>query len=311
MRPSVSGKRQSNLVSLPAVLMVLLAAPVAVAGKDAEADRLFDEGIRLLDEGRSEEACAKFLASMREDPSLGAAYRLGKCHESRGELVQALDYYRRAAKMARAERDQRHELLRGEAAGLVARVPTLQIVLPPDLPYGVALEVALDGVPLGRDPERTRPLDPGTYEITARARGHRPWSTRVTLEERDRITVEIPTPQVLPSPGDRSAYTVSGIALTAVGSGALLGGALLGSVVLVQTSDLERQCPDGVCPTGSHLRGIRGDLDRLAVMGDATTGLLIAGAATAASGVILMMLGSQSEVQASIGPRGVFIDVTF
>jgi serine/threonine protein kinase len=311
MRPSVSGKRQPKLVSLAAVLMVLVATPVAIAGNDAEADRLFNEGIRLLDDGRSEEACAKFLASMREDPSLGAAYQLGKCYESRGELVHALDYYRRALKMARAEGDQRQELLRGEAAGLVARVPTLQIVLPPDLPYGVALEVALDGVPLGRDPERTRPLDPGNYEITARARGHRRWSTRVTLEEKDRILVEIPTPEELPRPEDRSAYTVSGIALTAVGGGAMLVGALLGSIVLVQTSNLERQCADRVCPTGSHLRGIRGDLDRLAIMGDATTGLLIAGAATAASGVVLMTLGSQAEVQASVGPRGIFVDATF
>lgn len=71
----------------------------------AEADRLFDLGRKLFDEGRFPEACDKFAASRNVVPKTGALINLAVCTERLGQVATPWALYREA--MISAQRTQR------------------------------------------------------------------------------------------------------------------------------------------------------------------------------------------------------------
>src|SRR4051794_22399233 len=77
-----------------AVLGALMFASPAVAraqttDQTAAADAAFQEGTRLMAEGKIKEACPKLAASHHLDPSYGAVYNLGRCYEALGKTASA------------------------------------------------------------------------------------------------------------------------------------------------------------------------------------------------------------------------------
>src|SRR5262249_18506399 len=72
------------------------------------AEAMFQEGKRLLSEGQTAEACARFASSFAIEASSGTLLNLALCHETQGKTATAWAEYRAAARLARSQgRDDR------------------------------------------------------------------------------------------------------------------------------------------------------------------------------------------------------------
>jgi hypothetical protein len=179
-------------VSIVAIVAVAALLPPSTASADpAAAEALFREGRRLLDEGKTDEACLKLAASEAEDPSSGTLLNLALCHETQHKLATAWSDYVSAARLARDQgRAGRAAVAEKKAAELEPRLPYLTVT-------ATALVV---GLQIARGDERLGPgllgsavpVDPGSYIVTASAPGRRAWKTTVDVAEAESKTVEVP-----------------------------------------------------------------------------------------------------------------------
>ncbi|NUO47576.1 MAG: tetratricopeptide repeat protein [Polyangiaceae bacterium] len=102
---------------------VLAALPrVAVADEatpSRRAQELFDQGRRAFAQGRVDEACKAFEASMAAEPANGTLLNLARCHERQGKLELARAEYQRVAAVAsRDGQVARGKIARARAADL-------------------------------------------------------------------------------------------------------------------------------------------------------------------------------------------------
>jgi len=184
------------------VLGAVAARPSLAAAQASSAQRLFDEGGRLLTAGKTAEACAAFDASEQLEPRVTTELNAAACREQNGELATASSAYQEAERMARASGDARlAHVAVNHAQKLGPRLSRLTISVPPDhrIP---GLEVLRGNEPV--DPaswDRAVPVDGGSSTIAARASGYESWSTTRTFKgERDAQTVVVPRLTQLRSP---------------------------------------------------------------------------------------------------------------
>ena len=103
------------LVAIGAVATLL--PPSTASADPATAEALFREGRRLLDEGKTDEACPKLAESQRLDPSAGTMLNLATCYEKNGQLASAWVTFKGAATAAQnANEVDRAKLARAKAA---------------------------------------------------------------------------------------------------------------------------------------------------------------------------------------------------
>jgi hypothetical protein len=152
-----------------------------VAPQKVAADAAFDEGKRLMAEGKIEAACPRFAESQRLDPASSTLLWLGECLEKTGKLASAWSTFREAASLAtRQGKADREKLARERVAALEPRVPRL-VLLPGKAPDG--LVATLDGVEIGRALWKTPlPVDPGAHALVLRAPGRQ--ETTLTIQVR-------------------------------------------------------------------------------------------------------------------------------
>jgi len=110
------------------VAVSLLWSGAARAGNAKAAQQLFDAAIRLRKAGKIALACAKFRASMMEEPSVGALLNIAKCHEREGKLESAFADYERALELSEALADERRrkqivEYVKARMRALEPRLP--------------------------------------------------------------------------------------------------------------------------------------------------------------------------------------------
>jgi hypothetical protein len=181
----------ARLVLASAILLVLASPALA---QSVEAEALFREAKDLLKQGKLAEACAKFDASDRLEPSVGTELNAADCHERNGKLATSWAMFLKAAanaakagndKMREAEARRRASLLVPRLSYLTISVPEASRVTGLDIKRnGVAVDSALwnSGIP----------VDAGHYEIAGQAPGHEAWSTKVTVIEGEKKSVEVP-----------------------------------------------------------------------------------------------------------------------
>jgi len=178
------------VVSIAATSLFALAAGSAHA-QSAEAERRFNEAEALLSAGKVAAACEAFEESNRLEPGAGVLIRIGQCKEKLGKLASALAAYRGALERVK---DPRKKAIAAErVAALEPRISSLTISVAPEARVE-GLVVSRDGARLeAADLGRPVPIDGGSYEIAARAPGHRRWSTSVEVApEGDRAAVKVP-----------------------------------------------------------------------------------------------------------------------
>jgi hypothetical protein len=195
MRSLARAMMATGLISLG-----LMAPPlVCLAHADpAAAQKLFEEAIELRGAGRWPEACRKFAASMKLDPSVGTLLNVAKCHEREGKLATALGEYERGRVMNRGTPDAVRkaaieEHISSEMSALKPRVPMLAITVEPMLD-GLEImrgEHALPVEALGEE----LPVDPGDVVVRATAPSHQ-GQARIQLAEGDRKTIHVTLSEV-------------------------------------------------------------------------------------------------------------------
>ena len=119
----------SAIGSLVAICgIAALLAPSTAMADPATAEALFREGRRLLDEGKTDEACLKLAESQAQDPSSGTLLNLGLCHEMQHKIATAWSDYVSAARYARDQgRADRAAAAEKKAAQLEVRLPHLTV----------------------------------------------------------------------------------------------------------------------------------------------------------------------------------------
>ena len=177
-------------------LTLTLAAPlrVAHAQESSRAQALFDDGRRLMNEGKFADACPKLAASQRLDPGAGTLMNLATCYDKNGQLASAWATYKDAAAAARSSGHADWETAaRGRADKIEPDLARLVVNVPKDSRVP-GLVVERDGAPV--DPAELAtpmPIDSGPHTIRASAPGKKAWTAQITVGgPRSSLTVAVP-----------------------------------------------------------------------------------------------------------------------
>jgi len=202
--------RRHRLAATVAFAAVLGSAGHAHAqGSTAKvaAETLFEEGRRLMTDGKAADACPKFAESQRLDPSSSTLINLASCYEKTNRPASAWATYKEGASLASAA--GRQDLVTTAQRHADALYPTL-----PRLNVNVAapvdgMAIALDGVSVGRAEWGVAvPVDPGDHTVDATAPHFKPWSTKLTVAP-DPKTVAVDVPALEAAPADATPAPAS------------------------------------------------------------------------------------------------------
>ena len=122
--------------AVPLAMALVVAVPRTVAAQDREADaeRLFREGQKLLEERRFGEACPKFEAAYSKDHSLGTLINLAFCHKEQGAIWYAwLEFREAEVKANELNRADRRDFAKQRLAELEKQLPKVIIDNPQKL----------------------------------------------------------------------------------------------------------------------------------------------------------------------------------
>ena len=286
------------------------------AADKATAQALFDEGKKLLEEGKYLPAAEKFQASQRLDAGIGTLLYTANAFEKAGKLASAWANFREAQATARSRRDDRMQVAKERADKLQPRLSKLKI----EVGNNVHLEgfrVKRDGLDLSDALWNTpSPMDKGSYQISASAPGHERWvkevsvtqegvttSIRIPLLEQSSTEAATTTPAsetepvaTVPSPADApgdeetagpsTSYTVAASTLTALGAVGVGVGIVFAVDASSKNDEASSNCGETTCSTqaASDLTA-----DALTSSHVATASFAVGGAALA-SGLLMWIL---------------------
>lgn len=293
-----------------AALLLAVSGP-AHAGDPARAELLFQEGLALTDGGDWDAACPKFAESDELDPSVGAMLNLAFCSDRAGKLLESRARYEEAARRNASTADESRrasvdDQVRVALEKLAARTPRLKVTVAP-----ADAKLTVDGREIAMVAEGV-PLDPGLHKVRATAPGHRDEEREVNLVGPQRVDVSIalvrtpapvpPAPRPLPErePEGSSPTLVPGIVLLSGGVIAAGVGATLLGLTASKAAEVRELCGPNARPplcAGTPEDAAKAtDLSHEAKTFEIAGGVLAgAGAATAATGLILVLVGVQEE----------------
>jgi hypothetical protein len=244
---------------------LLLATATGVAHAQAGssvAEQLFDEGQRLLDEERFDEACEKLRESDKIEPAVGTKLNLAVCEEARGHIATAWALFQAVLDLL-PESDRRRPFAAEHESALAPRIPYVMFVLAEGAPADTTAkmgEMELSAASFGTK----LPLDPGEQSILVEAPGHEPRRVELTLAEAEQREVVLePGPErgaapaapaaapeaapPPPSPKKEAGFSLgrqgAGFIVGAVGVGGLALGAVSGVLTLNKRAHGNDLCP--------------------------------------------------------------------
>jgi hypothetical protein len=281
-----------------AVALSLAWSSVASAdpsASDAAAARiLFDEARKLMKAGKYQEACPKLEEGVRLNPGLGMRFNLAECWEHVGKTASAWSLYLDVAASAKQKSDAKREKIAREAAkkleSKLARM-TIELETGADVP---GLEVKRNGAVVGAGQLGVAvAIDPGSYTVEAAAPDHKPWRSKVEVNDAGTMVVRVPKlalvpkpppPPPPPPPEKPGLGTTRILAIGLAGAGVIgIGiGTFFGARALTLNSDSQSHCDGNLCdPEGFEKR-----LDARRA-GSTSTVALIAGAVGVGVGAAL------------------------
>jgi len=308
MRAQQDLRRRSRSIAptnIVVALLGVLGGGRAAHAQSADAEALFNQGDKLMTEGKLAQACDAFEGSNRAEPRAGTLIRLGDCREQNQQLASAWSAYNDA--LARVKDPRKRELATARIAALAARLSYLTVE--------VSSDARADGLTISRngqvvDPalwNRAQPVDGGDYVILARAPGRADWrSTARVATSGAKVRIEVPRldePTGLTSPtaqpvatagageaGRSSALLTSrrklaiGVAGASVVS--IVVGGILGNAANGKHDDAFRLCPEPAkpCDDAPQARALIQVAQRRALEANVAFG--IAAASAVAAGVL-------------------------
>jgi hypothetical protein len=289
-------------------------------GDEASAQKLFDEGRALMQEGKIAEACPKFAASEQLASSGGTLLNLADCYEKNGQLASAwAKFHDVASRAQRAGRTDVEAMANNRIKQIEPKLSYLTIIVPQARVEG--LEVRRDGEIAPKAAWDTAlPIDGGDHTIEAMAPGKQtrvisvhiaPSGDRstVTLEPLESAPVGAPTAsaskdQASDAKGDARGWAPQqSLGLIAAGAGivAVGVGVVFGLQAISKNKDAEAFCP--ASPQCNDPQGVSLTNDAKSAATVSTVGF-VAGALLVAGGVTVYLTApSSSPRKAALRPR--------
>ncbi len=250
----------------------LFLAAMALAGGSTEAfandpgaaDALFQAGKQLITEKKYAEACAKFDASYKLDPTLGTLLNLADCYEKAGRFATSWSTWGTALERAQRDKDARADYAKERRDALTPRLPKVVIRV-----YGMmpGIEVFWDDAKLPPGAFGTDiPTDVLEHKVVVRRDDGVVLLERTITVHEDGKKTEVPLDIVTlnrehpraPVPESSSStpwgpQRSAGLVIGSVGAAALLtaSGLELGALVERNNANDSGACVDGFCtPNG-------------------------------------------------------------
>lgn len=246
------------------------ASAEATAQERALSESLFQEGKKLLDEGRAAEACPKLAESQRLDPGGGTQLLLGLCWERAGRIASAWVELNEALALAtRDGRESRINIAREHIAALEPRLSRISFELAEaaDVP---GLTISRNGMVIPRAAwSIATPFDEGEHEFEVSAPGYETKTVVVVVEgEGQLVPFEIPVLKAAPEeqgsatptpssedstldqpPTARSPSPQTIVGWSLVGGSLVAGGigGYFGLRAISLSGETNKECPTDVC----------------------------------------------------------------
>jgi len=282
----------------------------------AAADVLFQQGKKLMQEGKAAEACPRFAESLRLDTGIGTMLWLADCYERSGKTASAWAQFQEAAETAATAKDPREKVARQRVGQLEPKLIRLQIEVASSNEVR-GLEVKRDGTLLGKPLWGTAvPVDPGGHAVSASAPGFKTWEGSVDASgDGQTLSVQVPRlvedapvhkdsdPLPMKNPEETKSATggsqrviglaVAGVGVVGVGIGAVFG--------LNAKSKLDESYVDAHCQPNSHCDKV-GYEARTASKDAAafSTVAFLVGAAALGTGAVLYLTAPKSPAKGAV-----------
>ena len=168
--------------------------PLAADSDRAQTLAMYEGAVRLMQEGKLDDACGKFDASVKLESSVGGLLSLADCRAATKHFASAWSVFLKAASVAHAANDPREAEAKKRAAELEPQLARLTINLEPDAAAIPDLRIAVDDVIQPRAALGTAtPIDAGEHSIVASAPKHVRWETKFSVGAGDRnASVTVP-----------------------------------------------------------------------------------------------------------------------
>jgi hypothetical protein len=298
----------SRLLRAALVTTLTLASASAQAAGDnkAVAESLYQAGLKLMADGKDNEACPKFVESQRIDPASGTQLALAKCFDKTSKTASAWALYKDIAfAFKKAGNTAGEKAANDKADELEKKLSRLQINAAGDAP---GLVIRRDNEEVGKAVLGTPiAVDPGPHVIEATAPGYQVWQTTVTIgKENDTQSVNIPALTAVPTKTS-SLRTVSYV-VGGVGVAGLVVGGIFGGLAASAKSTLKTECPGNVCPAGQPTDDLNSAKSKALI---STLGIAVGGAALATGVVLFIVSGGKTEPndEAKPEPKAAFVPV--
>ena len=305
------------------------------------AEALFDEGRKLVAEGKFADACPKLADSQRLDPSVATLLNLANCYEKLGHLATAWATYREAASAANAVGRQDYvATAQRHADALTPRLARLTLTVAQPVE---GLQIRRDGIAVERPGWGIAiPIDPGSHALSATARGYKPWETTIQIGPEAVTTVlsvpplEALPPEAAPPPAPADAHpaapqarasepavsaapiertpsdgrTQRVIGWGAVGLGVVGAGTGLGLIIAARSQFKSTTGSSDVCvaPSECYFANGSNPTSGALTLGTAGAWVVAAGAAVAAAGIVVVLTAPKTptdhepRVQVTLAP---------
>jgi hypothetical protein len=171
-------------------------AGMSESERKAAARAAYQEGVALQEKGDCPQALSRFEAAQKLYDAATHQLRIAECQAATGKLVEAQETYETLVHRNLAGAPdpfrQAQDTAKKELPTLQPRIPTLRVQVTPaptslrDLAVqlnGARMPIELVGI--------ARPVNPGTYKVTATASGYKSAPVDVTLGEGDAKSVDI------------------------------------------------------------------------------------------------------------------------
>lgn len=310
------------------LIMVLAFAVVGIAQEradaqvsSAEAEQLFRDGKRLMQEKKYAEACVAFETSHKIDPALTTKLNLADCREKNHQLATAWGLFVDAERDTRGDSKQSalNKTASSRATSLESRLSYLTISVP-DESRVEGLTILRNGAILDEGLwNRAFPVDGGAIVIAGRAPGHEEWSTTATVPfEAGKVSVEVPRfkelrtlgTSVTPAPSEagepdppRGDEAIGGrftgqrkvsVGVAIAGATVLGFGGWMGTRARADERDAYALCPDPLtpCARAAEATALSDRSGSRALYANISLGL---GAAAVVGAAILWLTGGPAE----------------